>query len=408
MQQRRFATLLTATALMATAASFAFAVPLEVPKPKDASLFLGPIVIGPNYKVKPVVRSDGMMRIFNVETAYGEFEFDGVDFTKMRLRELDAVAALEKMSQSDEFGKAFGRAALAPIQFGANLITNPVNTVNRSLSGVANMFDRAGASLANTRADRDSIAESLLGVSDTQRQLAVELGVDPYTDFPPLAQRLKQMAGAMAGGGLPVRAGLAFIPGGVGIAISSASGMENVKDVLRTKSAAQLIAETRGVLQSLDVPPDSIDRLLQNRNYTPTDLLIMSRALASIGAQNTAAFVDSAAADATTRDIAFYERQLAVLMAARNTALGGIAAFTTASGQPIALRRNGSAIAVFPLDDLAWTEVPSRAFVATTAALKREQHGDHPVLATTGTVTPLAASEIRKLGWKIEHIKPLP
>jgi hypothetical protein len=408
MQQRKFATLLTATILVAAAASFALAAPLEVPKPKDASLFLGPTVIGPNYKVKPVVRSDGMMRIFNVDTAYGEFQFDGVDFTKMRLRELDATDALERMSQSDEFGKAFGRAALAPIQFGANLITDPINTVNRSVSGVANMFDRAGASLANTRADRDSIAESLLGVSDTQRQLAVELGVDPYTDFPPLAQRLKQMAGAMAGGGLPVRAGLAFIPGGVGIAISSASGMENVKDVLRNKSAAQLIVETRGVLQSLDVPPASIDRLVQNRNYTPTDLLIMSRALARVGAQNTAAFVDSAATDATTRDIAFYERQLAFLMAARNNALGGIAAFTTASGQPIALRRNGSAIAVFPLDDLAWTEVPSRAFVATTAALQREQHGEHPVLATTGAVTPLAASEIRKLGWKIEHIKPLP
>ena len=103
--------------------------------------------------------------------------------------------------------------------------------------------------------------------------------------------------------------------------------MEDVKDVLRTKTAAQIIAETRGIIQSLDVPPDSIDRLLQNRNYTPTDLLIMSRALASIGAQNTAAFVDSAAIEGASRDIAFYERQLAVLMAARNTALGGIAAF---------------------------------------------------------------------------------
>ena len=408
MRQRQFAALIAATVTAAATATFALSAPLEVPKPKDASLFLGPTVIGSNYKVKPVVRSDGMMRIFNVETAYGEFQFDGVEFTKMRLRELDAVAALEKMSQSDEFGKAFGRAALAPIQFGANLLTDPINTVNRSVSGVANMFDRAGASLANTRSDRDSIAESLLGVSDTQRQLAVELGVDPYTDFPPLAQRLKQMAGAMAGGSLPVRAGLAFIPGGVGIAISSASSVESVKDTLRNKTAAQIITQTRGVLQSLEVPSDSIDHLLQNQNYTPTDLLIMAQALARIGAQNTAAFVDSAAADATTRDIAFYERQLAVLMAARNGALGGIAAFTIASGQPIALRSNGSAVAVFPLDDLAWTQVPSRAFVTTTSALKSEQHGEHPVLATTGTVTPLAASEIRKLGWKIEHIKPLP
>ena len=44
-----------------------------------------------------------------------------------------------------------------------------------------------GAGLANNRADRDSVVDSVLGVSDTQRELAVELDVDPYTDFPPLA-----------------------------------------------------------------------------------------------------------------------------------------------------------------------------------------------------------------------------
>ena len=116
------------------------------------------------------------------------------------------------------------------------------------------MFDRAGAGLANTRADRDNLVESLLGVSDTQRELAVELGVDPYTDFPPLATRLKQMAGAMASGGLPVKAGLALIPGGAGIAVSSVSSVDNAKDSLRSKTPAQLIAETREACRSWRFP----------------------------------------------------------------------------------------------------------------------------------------------------------
>ena len=405
-----------AHALLATFAAVALlAAPLstaaaqtEKPKTEGAEKFLGPAVLGPNYRVKPRARSDGMMRIFDVETSYGVFQFDGVAFTKMRLRELDAIVALEKMSQSDEFAKAFGNAAISPLKFGANLITKPVETINRSFSGVANMFDRAGASLGNSRADRDTLGDSLLGVSDKQRELAVELGVDPYSDFPPLAERLKQMAGAMAGGGLPVKAGLAFIPGGVGIAISSASSVEGVKDALLTKTAAQIIAEVRGTLQTLDVPPESIDRLLENRNYTPTDLLVMSRALAEIGAQNTAAFVDSAAIEGSSRDIAFYERQLAVLMAQRDKALGGIASFVTAAGQPVAIRRDGVAVAVFPLDDLAWTEVPRRAFTTAAAELKRARPGGHPILATTAAVTPMASSELKKLGWTVMHIKPLP
>ncbi len=406
--QRHIFLAFSAFTLLVAPLTAGLAASTETPKTESAEKFLGPTVLGPNYRVKPHARSDGMMRIFDVETSYGDFQFDGVAFTKMRLRELDAIVTLEKMSQSDEFAKAFGNTAISPLKFGANLITNPVDTINRSFSGVANMFDRAGASFNNSRADRDNLADSLLGVSDKQRELAVELNVDPYTEFPPLAERLKQMAGAMAGGTLPVKAGLALVPGGVGLAISSASSVEGVKDTLRSKTAAQVIAEVRGTLQGLDVPPESIDRLLENRNYTPTDLLIISRALAKIGAQNTAAFIDSAAAEGTTRDSAFYERRLAVLMAARNETLGGITSFATAAGQPVAVRRDRAVVAVFPLDDLAWTEVPRRAFTTAAAQLKQSHPGDQPILATTGTVTPMAQRELKKLGWKVMQIKPLP
>jgi len=407
MQSRLFIGFFATAALLAAPIT-APAAELEKPKTQGAQVYLGPTVIGPNYRVKPHVRSDGMMRIFDVETHYGEFRFDGVEFTKMRLRELDAVTALEKMSQSDEFMKALGNAAVAPIKYGASLITNPVETINRSLSGVGNMLDRVSAGLNNQRADRDTLPDSLLGVSDTQRQLAVELGVDPYSDFPPLAEKLRQVAGAMASGGLPVKVGIAFIPGGAGIAVSSVSTVDKAKDSLSSKSAAQVIEETRNDLRALDVPDESIDRLVENRNYTPADLLIMARSLQQIGAQNTAVFVDSAAADGSTRDVAYYERRLAELMAARNGTLGGIASFVMIDGQPIALRRNGTAVAVFPLDDLAWTAVPARAFKATTAALKRSQPGDHPIFATTGEVTPMATRELKKLGWQIQKIKPLP
>ncbi len=378
---------------------------LEAPKPEAAQKFLGAAVTGPNYKVTPVARSDGIMRIFEVETPYGQFQFDGVEFTRMRLRELAAVAALEKMSQSEVFVTALGRAAVAPIQFGANFITNPADTINRSLSGVANMFDRAGAGLANNRADRDRPLDSLLGVSDTQRQLAVELGVDPYSDFPPLAQKLQQIAGAMAGGGLPVKAGLALIPGGIGIAVSSASTIDNAKEVLRNKSAAQVIAEARAILLSLDVPAETASRLVENRNYTPADLLIMARALAQLGAQNSFAFIDRAA-DADSRNLAFYQRRSAELLAARSAELGGLAGFITVAGHAVTMTRSGQIVAAFPLDDFVWTDIPARTFRAATDELRRGNLSAAPVFATTGAVTPMAAAEIKKLGWKIVALKP--
>src|SRR5215467_3354816 len=268
---------------------------LELPKPQPVEKYLGKSAVGANYTVEPIVRSDGVMRIFDVDTPYGKFAFDGVEFTKLRLHELDAVAAIEKMSQTDAFGQAFGRAALGPIKFSSDLITKPADTVERSLNGIGNMFDRIGAGLSNTRADRDNLVESLLGVSDTQRELAVSLDVDPYTDFPPLAQRLKEMANIMAGGGLPVRAGLSLVPGGIGIAVSSVATVSSAKDTLRDKTAAQLIVEVRGILLKLQIDPGVIEQLLENRNYTPADLLIMARALRELGAADTNIFVEKAA-----------------------------------------------------------------------------------------------------------------
>jgi hypothetical protein len=394
--------LLVASSL--TAATISAAAAVELPKPERAEKFLGKATTGANYTVNPIVRSDGVMRIFDVDTPYGKFAFDGIEFAKLRLHELNAVAALEKMSQSEAFGQAFGRAALGPIKFGADLITNPANTVERSLSGIGNMFDRVGAGLSNTRADRDNVMESLLGVSDTQRQLAVELDVDPYTDFPPLAQRLKEMAGAMAGGGLPVRAGLALVPGGVGIAVSSVATVSSAKDVLRDKTAAQLIAQVRTILSSLGVPEETTDKLLENRNYTPADLLIMALALKQLNAENTSAFV-ARAAGASSRNVAFYQRRRAQILAAHSAELGGIVSFLSVAGQPINVTRNGSVVAAFVVDDISWTDIQQRTFIAATTEIQRAKPGAVPVLATTGAVTPLAAEQIGKRGWKIIRIK---
>src|SRR5689334_12545888 len=377
---------------------------VELPKPQPVEKYLGKAATGSNYTVHKMVRSDGVMRIFDVDTSYGKFSFDGVEFTKLRLHELDAVAALEKMSQSEAFGNAFGRAALGPIKFGADLITNPASTVERSLSGIGNMFHRVGAGLSNTRADRDNTVESLLGVSDTQRELAVELDVDPDTDFPPLAQRLKEMAGAMAGGGLPIRAGLSLVPGGIGIAVSSVATVSEAKDTLRSKTAAQVIAETRGILLALGVPDETTSRLVENRNYTPADLLIMALALKRLNAQNTAAFVERAA-EVGSRNVAFYNRRRAQLLAARSSELGGVVAFVNVAGQPINVARNGSVIAAFVVDDISWTDIQQRTFITATAEIQRSKPGAVPVLATTGEVTPMATGEITRRGWKIVHIK---
>jgi hypothetical protein len=397
-----------AVALSCLGAGSAFA-PLaafETPQERSAATYLGALTEGKNYHVAARVRSDGNMLIFIVDTKYGKFQVDGIELTKVFIQELRALDALENISQSDTFAKSLGQSATAPIRYGANLIVNPAGTVRDSLSGVANMFDRTTASLSDPNADRATTADSLLGVDDARRELAVGLGVDPYTNFPPLAQKLTDVASATAAGGLSIKAALAIIPGGAAvIAVSSVSTIQSVSDTLRDKTSAQIAQEVKATLLRLDVPPDTVARFVANRAYTPADLLLTSTALARLNADNTQAFIDRAA-EANSRSVAFFERRRAELLSERDQELGGITDFINVGGFALNRTRAGNVVALFPCDDIAWTAITERAVTAITHDLPHDGAVVRkPILATNGAVSPMASREFQNRGWQVVHLK---
>lgn len=119
----------------------------EAPQDGTASTYLGAAVQGPSYKVHPVVPSDGFLRIFTIETSHGRFEIEGIELAKQRIRELQALHRLTQMSESDVFTKSLGQVTLAPVRFGAELVKDPGVTINRTFSGIGNMFSRIEGAL---------------------------------------------------------------------------------------------------------------------------------------------------------------------------------------------------------------------------------------------------------------------
>ena len=295
-----------------------------------ATVLRGTPLNGANYRIDPEVVSDGLMRLYVLKTRYGTFDVTGDDLLRVRLRELAAVSKLEAMSTSDVFVKSLGEAGAAPLRYGADLVADPVATLKKSASGVANMFDRLGSGIANRSSSRDNVVTSLAGIDGARRALAVELGVDPYTDFPPLASKLNDIASASGLGGLSVKAMLMVIPGGVGVAASSASTADTIRSTLAEKTSSQIVEIVRNDMQQMQVSPAVVARLVQNRAYTPADLLIMAKSLAALRASNTGLFV-ARAATAPTREEAFFQRRRAELLAANARALG-ISSFVDVGG----------------------------------------------------------------------------
>ena len=362
---------------------------------------LGAAAKGSNYRVQDPVTTDGLLRIYTVETSYGTYAVQGDAMLLQRRRELAALAALEKQSRTKAFTNAMVRAGTAPIELAGDLVTNPVQTAKRTISGIGEVFGRVTSGIANVGKSRDSVANSALGISAAQRKLASDLGIDPYTDFPPLAQKLDEFARASALGGLVVKAGIAFIPGAAGTAVSTSSTVQGLGSLVRDKTPAQLAELNRARLSKLGVPRGTVEKFLSNTRYTPADQTVIAGALQQLrGVKDLRVHVDRLA-QADRRDLAVFLRARTEMIASYQQRTGAITRFMSIRGIPLTEQRDGSLMFLAPLDVVVWNSLVSKAFATVTSDIRKRRAGAKLILAISGTATPYSLRQLDQLGWSV-------
>jgi hypothetical protein len=369
----------------------------------DANALLGADVQGPNWTADPVVARNGFSRTYALTTPYGKFDVEGDRRLRDRLAELRALDQLEKVSRTEVFVEALAKAGLAPLRFGRDLITNPLETAGNLFSGVANIFDRAAAEVYQRDASRDGTVESILGVQKARREIAFALGVDAYTDFKPLDGALSDVAGAMAAGDISVTAAFSAIPGGAGVAVSGTATADQISARVRDKTSAEIAMTVQTGLEGLGVEAGVIREFLENQFFTPADQLAIADALKTMKAKDSGLFV-ARAAQANSVDKAKFLRARAEVTAANSGKLGGLVAFVSFADYTLARNAKGQLVAVFPFDEIAWTGLVEKSFGRLTAEVGTLGEREKPLLAHTGPVTPEAAAELAKLGWQTIRI----
>ena len=365
---------------------------------------LGATARGANYVVLNPVISDGALRHYSVKTSYGEFQTAGDQLMRARIKELDALNALEKTNGAQKFGEGAVKAGLGPVVFAGNLIAHPVNTTEGTFAGVGQFFNSVGSGLNNMGKSRDGAVASLTGESRQKRLLATQLGVDPYTDFKPLADRLDALAGAAAVGNLAVSGALMAVPGGAGAIASNASTAGTLNGMVNDHSAAQLMDMNRETLGRLGVSAAVADELFANRYYTPLDVTAMVEALSAMGAAKGLEAMVARAALADSRATAFFVRRRIELTAADRRRPGTIAAYigTDDLRYPLGLTASGAIVGVFPIDSLSWTPEMARTIETMTEAARRSGATGARTLVITGAATPLARQNLAALGWSVK------
>lgn len=388
----------TAFAAFALATSLLHAA--EPPPEMTAASTLGTDAKGANWTVAPTVRSDGFVRLYAVETPYGEFQVNGHRRMSERLQELRALKMLEEMSETEVFADAVAAAGLAPIRFGRDLVLDPVETTGNLISGIGNMFDRAVDEVENAGVSRDNFVESIVGIKKAMRELAFELKVDPYSDFTPLRDGLEDIARVMAAGDISVSAAVSVIPGGAGVAVSATSRASTLANPIRDKSSAEIAALVATKLKALVVSNSVIESFVENRNYSPGDQFAIAEALEALKASNSSAFL-LRAAQADSADVAKFQRYRAELLAKQTQRLGTLTEFYVVAEFALNRDAKGGLVAAFPFDGLAWTETVSKSFTELSREIATRGETKPPLFATTGKLSPVAEAEMKKRGWKI-------
>ena len=362
---------------------------------------------GDNYKIENPVRSDGLLRIYTLTTPYGEFVIHGDQMLRMRIKELAALQELETIANSDSYGKALVEAGLSPLRYTGRLITDPGKTVADTFSGIGTMFGRITSDIANSGKTPGDPISGLLGVTDQKRKLATKVGVDPYTDFPPLDARLSRLAEAAAAGGLTVSVAMLAVPTtAVGIVVSNvgtASTIEGARidELARDQTVSQIFDIIREQLRAMEIGYDLIDALLANRNYTPIDMAALVAALASMdGVADREVFLERAA-KIDSRSLAYFMRRHAEMLKGQQRRGAGFVRFVSLGGYPFNVTRGGRIVGAMPVDALAWTETVSSVLRDSAADARKSGLGGPVELRITGTATPLARKELKALDWRV-------
>ncbi|MGH8069110.1 MAG: hypothetical protein ACRERE_28510 [Candidatus Entotheonellia bacterium] len=389
--------------------------PIEAPPVLRASELAPPDLLkGPTFVVDDQVPIQGMLGQFTIRADVGTFEAHGRELLRIRVGELHALAQLERMSKSEEFLKAAGRAVARPVESTAQMLLHPVETAKGMPGGVERFFGRVelgvqtiagatsdpGQSSAQRAEDVTKrvggLTADVFGYESERRALAKSLGVDPYTTNAVLAKQLSDMAWVAFSGRVGVNTLISvFVP--VSIAISAASVTNSM---IYDTPAADLINRNEQKLLGMGASEQQARALIKNQWYSLSVLTSLVTALDRLSGIDGRPAVVALAVTVSTEDQARFLASAVEMLAAHHQTVEPLAE-VVARGTVIGRTQSGALLVPGAVDYVAWTEQVA-GFGGRT-----DLQGAPGSLWITGRMSPEAQRQFAALGWTV-HQNVLP
>jgi len=396
-----------AAVILLLLASGAVAQPaVEVPPLRIRAVDVLPadLLQGPNHQVAEEVVDDGYVNHYRVGSRFGELTAASTAMLRVRILEINAMTAMEQVESTSEFTTSFQASLKRNVQGIENLVTQPGEALQGAVSGVARLFDRANESLfGSSRSQAEgSRFQDVVGYAKTRREIAHQFGVDVYSSNALLQEHLSKLAQANYWGGMSVGILTAAVPGAPGAFLSVTGTTRLLNDVIATTPPPDLRRMNRQKLAAMRVDPTVADLFINNAVFTPRQQTVFVAALEEMRGTADRGAVVRFAVTAHNPDVAFYRQRMAEMYAGYARNVAPIQRFVPVGEFVFGVASGRAAIVCAPFDHLLWTEPVARV-VDSLGRRARDMGLSAKEVWLTGTVTPVAREEFRRLGWTVRE-----
>jgi hypothetical protein len=351
------------------------------------------------YTVAPVAQPDGLHLTYTLQGPDGAEYVTGTQSLVVRTNEIKAIVALDEINNSEEFGKALVKAGTEKVDSVKEAVKDPLGTVQRLPQGASRLLGRVGTAIKNTAEGKGNPragAEAVLGVSRKKSELAIQLGVSPYTRNARLQEKLDATARAMAGGALVVNLSGLLVSGGVGTAISVVNVNQTLQRTLIESTPEEMTAKNRAALTALGTSPSEVAGFLSNTSFSPWQKTIVTADLKDIG-RNPGPFL-RLASKANTQEQVLDLMQVAHILRKHHQDSAALVSFREEAGVLAALDSQGVLVAPVAGDLMLWME-PTESRANTLRKMAQDDSNVKSLaLATDGVLSARAVDEFTKRG----------
>jgi hypothetical protein len=359
---------------------------------------------GDNYTVNESVENDGLVNIYMLEPGEDEIRVETTALLLIRISELRALKVLEEMSGSEEFMKGVGEAVVAPVKGAAAMVTAPVETTKGIVKGTGRFFSNVGRSITSKDPHQENVVGAALGYDATKRAYAFEFGVDPYTSFEPLANRLGTIAKSSVAGGLTVAVGMEVAVGTdstFGMVLFIASTAEGMRQLAADNPPGALQKINRKKLEELGIKGELIKAYLSNYAYNPQEMTMFVGELETMkGVKDMDTFV-SIATLASDESLALYYRLTAQLMAGYHNHVAPAVRIVNLTGEPALQTKDGKVVLLAEVDYVFWTQAVADVLNGVESDVAKIADVSGKEVWISGKMDDAARKVWESRGWKI-------